>query len=375
MPLFDLVTVGTVLCMFVLVAEGEKRVELAHLGLRIDRLGEGVYVSDRYRIVKTFDLKNLEVPMKPMLSCKQGPLPGNSSTVQGQGIAELCERIAQEVDNVETIFSKPTGERLRRGLLTGLFRGAAKGFKRVFQVKRSGIRYERLVNSGGRAGSKKGKLKSFLISTAAGAGGSAAYDVLSASADKLVKAKVKEAEIQKEEVSDLIGLVDANQDFLRMNNLNNNRVEQWARNVSADINLLYRNESVTRAFVQMTTDQQSLAQYVVQYLLWQRQLDRLKRIVSRAHTGHLSSELADEGELQSELNELKETLSALNQSLVLKNISEYYRIPIASVASTDERIAIQLDIPVAGIGKETRFELLQLKQQPFRCPVKKTVRG
>lgn len=369
MPLFDLVMVSTVLMLVRGFVEGEKRVELAHLGLEIERIGEGFYLADRYRIVKTFDLKNLEVPVKPMLSCKEMPLPGNSSSVQVRGIAELCERLAKDVDNVEAIFTKSTEARSRRGLLTGLFRGAAKGVRRLFQVKRSGIRYERLVTDGARAGAKKGKLKSFLISTAAGAGGSAAYDVLSAPADKLVKARVKETEIQREEVSDLIGVIDANQDFLKVNNLNNNRVEQWARNVSVDIDLLYRNESVTRAFVQMTTDQQSLSQYVVQYLLWQRQLDRLKRIVSRAHTGYLSSELADEEEIQAELNELRETLASLNQSLVLRNISEYYRIPIASVASTKERIAIQIDIPVAEIGKETRFELLQLKQQPFRCPV------
>ena len=56
MPLFDLITAGSVLRLLLVFVEDEKRVELAHLGLRIDRLGEGIYVPDRYRIIKTFDL-------------------------------------------------------------------------------------------------------------------------------------------------------------------------------------------------------------------------------------------------------------------------------------------------------------------------------
>ena len=179
MPLGSRIKVIIVLGWLSAVWAGQKELELAHLGLKVVGLGRAVSLFENYRLIKTVDLRNLERPVKLSLACE---LYGNKTFGPNDRIKTLCDQLVQEVNSIESIFNGHSQIRGRRGVLSGFFKATGRGLKRLVNIKRSGIRYQRLYNPGEVVGASKGsRVKKFLYTAAAGAGGSAAYDVVSAS--------------------------------------------------------------------------------------------------------------------------------------------------------------------------------------------------
>ena len=372
--MFSIVKV-IILCYIFIILEAkiDKSIELAHLGIRVEHFGRGASFESEYRLIKVLDINNLEIPIKPELECARH---NNVADPNKSAIEVMCTRLKNELDQYQAIFNDQNRSRNRRGL-AGVGKLFGRLGSRLSRIRfRSGrvrnLKYKRFRNPGEQitnSASKSSKVKKIASGMLAAAAGSATYDLISSSTDKLTGAVVQEAEMQKTQASEVVGLVESDQQFLKINNLNNDKVEKWSQNMSNHVRLLYKNESVTRVFLELISDQQKVEQYLTQNLLIENQINRIKRITDLADTGYLSRELICEEELQATLDEVKVSLGLMHSYLVLNNIDDYYRIPIASVEYSENRTAVQIDVPISSKPINHYKQLLLVNKMPFRCPM------